>query len=80
MKTILIILALSLNSYAANTKNDASLAKACAIEIKKFCAKEKSDTDIYNCLEKHEKKISKNCDEANEYYGQANGLEKKDDK
>ncbi len=87
MKIAIVVLGLSLNVYAAGSpaadKSAApaqpTIAKACATEIKKFCAKEKGETNIYNCLEKNDKQISKSCDAAHEAYGIANGLEAKDD-
>lgn len=80
MKTVFTILLLSFVSFSVNAKTAPNLTKACAKEIKKFCAKEKGDTNIYNCLEKHDSEISKSCDAVHEAYGLANGLEKKGDK
>lgn len=81
MKLVIAALGLSLNAYAAGTAAPAAptMAMACAKEIKKFCAKEKGETNVYNCLEKHDPQLSKSCDAAHEAYGVANGLEGKDD-
>ena len=86
MKVITTMLSLSINVYAAAAPTahtvpaGPTIAKACAKEIKKFCAKVTGETNVYNCLEAHDKDISKSCDAAHEAYGLANGLESKDGK
>ncbi|MGZ3690621.1 MAG: hypothetical protein ACXVAX_03910 [Pseudobdellovibrio sp.] len=78
MKTILILAIMTLGLYGEAKdakKADTNIVKACAKEIKKFCAKEKTDKDKYNCLETHDKDLSASCDKVHEAFGIANGLE-----
>lgn len=80
MKKLTILITLCLVAGIAEAKSAGKLQKACSKEIKQFCPTVKGDTNIYNCLEEHDSKISKSCDKEHEAYGIANGLEKKDDK
>ena len=51
--------------------------KDCKIELEKFCQGVSGDDKIWACLEKHDEKLSKKCDQSHGKYEEITGRKKK---